>query len=424
MKRGLYSALCAAIIPLALLRLAWRARRQPGYLQHVRERFGRVVSSQGPTLWLHAVSVGETRAAQPLIKALRGRFPEHDILLTHMTPTGRATVAELFGKDTRIRQSYLPYDLPWLMRRFMRRVQPQVGIVMETEVWPNALQAAQRAGTPTLLVNARLSERSARGYARLGQLARSAFSSFHSIGAQAAADAQRLQALGARSVVVTGNMKFDVVVDPTLVARGKALRQWAGTRPVLLAASTREGEEALLLDAFARLAPPEVLLVLVPRHPQRFDEVANLVTRAGLSLARRSAGTQAPLNARVLLGDSMGEMVAYYQMADICLMGGSWLPYGSQNLIEPCAVGRAVVLGPSTFNFADAASKAVAAGAARQCGHVDEGMTQALGLLADTAACALMADAGLRFTQAHRGATERTLALVEAALLASGQANR
>ncbi|MFT4174888.1 MAG: glycosyltransferase N-terminal domain-containing protein, partial [Rhodocyclaceae bacterium] len=179
MKRGLYSALWTAIIPLALLRLAWRARKQPAYLRHIGERFGRVPRSQNPVLWLHAVSVGETRAAQPLIKALRGRFPDHDILLTHMTPTGRATGAELFGKDARIRQSYLPYDLPWLMARFMRRVRPQAGIVMETEVWPNALQAAQRVGTPMLLVNARLSERSARGYARLGPLAREAFGGFH-----------------------------------------------------------------------------------------------------------------------------------------------------------------------------------------------------------------------------------------------------
>ncbi|MFT4174573.1 MAG: glycosyltransferase N-terminal domain-containing protein, partial [Rhodocyclaceae bacterium] len=249
------------------------------------------------------------------------------------------------------------------------------------------------------------------------------FGGFHTVAAQAEADAQRLRALGAREIVVTGNMKFDVDIDTTLLARGDTLRQLAGGRRVLLAASTREGEEALLLDAFARLAPPEVLLVLVPRHPQRFDEVASLVTRAGLSLARRSA-TEQPLDARVLLGDSMGEMVAYYRMADVCLMGGSWLAYGSQNLIEPCAVGRPVLLGPSTFNFADAAAKAVAAGAARQCENVDEGMAQALGLLTDTAACAHMGEAGLRFTQAHRGATARTLALVASAVDASAPASR
>ncbi|MFA9440903.1 lipid IV(A) 3-deoxy-D-manno-octulosonic acid transferase [Uliginosibacterium sp. sgz301328] len=416
MNRLVYSSLWVVGIPFALMRLAWRARKQPDYLRNVSERFGAIARSKRPTLWIHAVSVGETRAAQPLIKALRGRFPDHDILLTHMTPTGRATGAELYGKDEHIRQCYLPYDLPWLVRRFLQRARPAVGIVMETEVWPNLLRAARNAGIPTLLVNARLSERSARGYSRLGQLSRQAFGDFTHIGAQAEADATRLRDCGATAVSVTGNMKFDVETPADVATRGDRFRAWANGRPVLLAASTREGEEDLLLADFARMATNDVLLVLVPRHPQRFDEVASMVERHGLSVSRRSQQGEGAIDTRVWLGDSMGEMAAYYRMADVCLMGGSWLPYGSQNLIEPCAAGVPVVLGPSTFNFADAAAKALAAGAAMQCDNVDAGVEAGLALLENAPRRAQMGEAGARFAAEHRGATARTLALIESAL--------
>ncbi|MGC3962339.1 MAG: lipid IV(A) 3-deoxy-D-manno-octulosonic acid transferase [Rhodocyclaceae bacterium] len=416
MNRLVYSSLWVVGIPFALARLAWRARKQPDYLRNVAERFGTIATSARPTLWVHAVSVGETRAAQPLIKALRARFPEHDILLTHMTPTGRATGAELYGKDARIRQCYLPYDLPWLVRRFLQRTRPVVGIVMETEVWPNLLRAAREASIPTLLVNARLSERSARGYGRLGQLSREAFGDFTRIGAQADADATRLRDCGANAVCVTGNMKFDVEPPADVTSRGDTFRAWADGRPVLLAASTREGEEDLLLAEFARTAPADVLLVLVPRHPQRFDEVAALVERHALTVSRRSQHGNGAISTRVWLGDSMGEMAAYYRMADVCLMGGSWLPYGSQNLIEPCAAGVPVVLGPSTFNFADAAAKALAAGAATQCENVGAGVQAGLELLEDTQRRMQMGQAGARFAAEHRGATARTLALIESTL--------
>ena len=410
MTRALYTLLWWVGMPLVLMRLVWRARRQPEYLQHLAERFGKApLSGIRPCIWLHAVSVGETRAAQPLIKALLERFPDHDLLLTHMTPTGHATGAELFGGEARVRQSYLPYELPWALRRFLQRARPQVGIIMETEIWPNLLAAARTANIPMMLANARLSARSARGYQRLGRLARNAIECFAIIGAQSEADAQRLQSLGARNVVVTGNIKHDVEISAELLERGTKFRASCKHRPVLLAAITREGEEELLLDAFTKHATPEVLLVLVPRHPQRFDEVAQLVERRGLTLARRSQTDSIPDTVRVWLGDSMGEMVAYYRMADVAIMGGSWLPLGGHNLIEACAVGVPVIVGPHTFNFAEAADKAIEAGAALLCQDADAAVVKAIELMNDAATRNVMARAGLHFTTEHRGATLKTL---------------
>ncbi|MDQ8022609.1 MAG: lipid IV(A) 3-deoxy-D-manno-octulosonic acid transferase [Moraxellaceae bacterium] len=409
--RALYTLLWLLALPLVGLRLLWRSRKQPEYLQHVGERFGLGGWSHAdPCIWLHSVSVGETRAAQPLVRALLEHYPGHRILLTHMTPTGRATARELFGKELRVESRYLPYDLPWCVRSFLRSTRPALGIVMETEVWPNLMAATLAENIPTVLVNARLSERSARGYKRIGALARPAFAAFTRILAQSEADAERLRSLGAGDVHVCGNMKFDLRLDEDKLALGDRFKALAGNRPVLLAASTREGEEALLLEAFTRHCRAEVLLVLVPRHPQRFDEVAQLVERNGLTLARRSAGEQ-PIGAgvRVWLGDSMGEMLAYYRMADAALIGGSWLPLGGQNLIEACAVGTPVLIGPHTFNFAEATEGAIAAGAARRCPDVDVALKASQRLLDTPSRKTKMRDAGLAFAAAHRGATRRTI---------------
>ncbi|GAB4063309.1 lipid IV(A) 3-deoxy-D-manno-octulosonic acid transferase [Uliginosibacterium sediminicola] len=412
LSRFAYSLLWALGMPLVLGRLLWRARRQPEYLHQLGERFARIEPTRQPTIWLHAVSVGETRAAEPLVKALLAAYPEHRILLTHMTPTGRATGKSLFGKFERVQQSWLPYDLPWLARRFLRRVQPEAGIIMETEVWPNLMHAAQRLGVPMLLANARLSARSARGYARLGGLSREAFAGFAQIAAQSEADAQRLRAAGGRAVQVCGNIKYEVEIPAGTAETAARFRSWCVQRPVLLAASTRDGEEALLLDAFSQLAPPGVLLVLVPRHPQRFDEVATLAAQRGLVLARRSSAQPIGEQVRVWLGDSMGEMAAYYAMADVALIGGSWLPFGSQNLIEACAAGVPVMIGPSSFNFAEAAELAIAAGAARRCSDPLDGMRVALSVLAQATLRAQMGAAGREFCARHSGATARVLALL------------
>ncbi len=409
--RAAYTALWYLGAPLIALRLAWRARRQPEYLQHLGERVGRYPARAGtaPLIWLHAVSVGETRAAQPLVHALLARFPQHMLLLTQMTPTGRATALELYGNDVRIRVAYLPYDTPGCVARFMRHFRPTLGILMETEVWPNLIAGAGRAKTPIALVNARLSERSARGYTRLGGFARGMFGGLSCVAAQTEADAQRLQALGAKDPIVTGNLKFEIAPSAEMLERGRQFRERCGARPLLLIASSREGEEADLLDAFARHATPDVLLVLVPRHPQRFDAVAELVRARKLPLQRRSEHHAVAPTTRVWLGDSMGEMFAYYAAADIALIGGSWAPLGGQNLIEACAVGTPVLVGPHTFNFAQATEQAIAAGAAQRCADAGAGILAALQLLGDAAARAAMGDAGRGFASAHRGALAKTM---------------
>ncbi|RAS10206.1 lipid IV(A) 3-deoxy-D-manno-octulosonic acid transferase [Cupriavidus alkaliphilus] len=427
MLRLLYSLLWVAVLPLALLRLAWRARKEPGYLQHVGERLGTYggLPQPGPWLWVHAVSVGETRAAQPLVEALLAAHPHHRLLLTHMTPTGRQTGAQLFGKEPRVVQCYLPYDLPWLVRRFMRYFRPQVGMLMETEVWPNLVHGARKAGVPLYLVNARLSPRSYRRTARFGLAAASMYRDFAGVLAQTAGDAERFRALGVPAVQITGNLKFDMQPAPAGVALGGQLRQAFGARAVLAAASTREGEEAMLLDAFSRwesLAPgvPRPALLLIPRHPQRFDEVAAMAARTGFSVERRSSldldRERSPLTADLVLGDSMGEMAMYFAASDLAFIGGSLLPLGGQNLIEACAVGTPVLIGPHTFNFAQATEDAIAAGACLRVDNADVLMRTAASVLADPARLAEMRAHAQTFAGLHRGATVRTLAAVAPAL--------
>lgn len=408
MTRALYALAWLAASPLALARLLWRGRRQRGYRERIGERFGRYeVAAPGPRIWVHAVSVGETRAAVPVIEALRTRHPGHRILLTHMTPTGRATGEELFGD--RVERAWLPYDLGFAARRFLRHYRPEFGVILETELWPRLLEECARQRIPVVLANARLSERSARRYARVPALARWALANLAGIAAQAPEDARRFERLGARpeAVTVTGNVKFDLDVPADIEARGARLRALFGAqRPVWVAGSTREGEEALLLDALAAI-PDEVLLVLVPRHPQRFDEVAALARSKGFEPARRSTATAVGAETRVVVGDTMGEMLAYYAAADVVLMGGSFLEYGSQNLIEACALGRPVIVGRHTYNFEQAAEGAIAAGAGLRVEDAGEALQTALALTRDGPRRAAMGEKGRAFVAAHRGAAAR-----------------
>lgn len=411
--RALYTAVLALATPFALLRLGWRARRQPAYLRHVPERFGCYpAAALDRPIWLHAVSVGETRAAEPLVAALCAQHPGRAVLLTHTTPTGRQTSVDLFGDS--VARCYLPYDLPFAVQRFLRHYRPAIGMLMETELWPNLIAACRGAGIPLVLVNARLSERSARGYERVRTLAAEALAGLAAVGAQSEADAQRLRRLGAREVRVTGNLKFDRMPAPADLDTGAGLRALCGTRPVFLAASTREGEEALILEAM-RDAPADLLTVIVPRHPQRFDAVAQLLERNRIAYQRRSAQQPVLPATRVLLGDSMGEMYAYYAACDVAFVGGSLLPLGGQNLLEACAVGRPVLIGPHTFNFAEATAAAVEAGAAIRVADAGELATALAALLQDAPRRERMADAGRRLVHAHQGATARTLALLEQA---------
>ncbi len=409
MKRAAYNALLHALLPLLPLRLWWRGRREPLYRTDVGQRFGRYgARPDGPVIWLHAVSLGETRAAQPLVRALRERYPDHRLLLTHMTATGRAAARELYP-DALV--AFLPYDYPWAVARFLDHFRPRLGVLMETEIWFNLVRGARARGIPMLLANARLSEKSARGYRRAGALIEEALGALD-VGAQTEGDAARLRALGARSVTVTGNLKFDISPPADVAVRAGSLRSLYGGRPVFLAGSTRDGEEALLLDALAA-RPLDALAVIVPRHPQRFDEVAALIAKRGLACVRRSENRPAPPDCRVMLGDSMGEMSAYYASCDVALIGGSLLEYGAQNLIEAAAVGAPILIGPSSFNFAEATALAIEAGAAARVADAPDAVARAEALLRDAEARARMREAGLRFSAAHTGATRRTMALVE-----------
>lgn len=406
----LYRLLLALALPFIPLRLFLRGLKERGYWRHLPERFGFVPVPAPGAVWIHAVSVGEARAAAPLVeRVLAQGLP---VLVTSMTPAGRATVTQLFGG--RVWQCHLPYDYTWAVRRFLRRTRPGRGIILETELWPNLLREARRAGVPLYLVNARLSAKSARGYRRFAALTRQMLQNFTAVAAQTGADAARLAALGAENVRVAGNLKFDIEPPPSQLELGRHFRELIGKRPVWLAASTRDGEEKRILAAFAEAAPADALLVLVPRHPQRFDTVAALVRGFGLTLARRSEARPLGEAVRVWLGDSLGEMFAYYAAADCALIGGSLLPYGGQNLIEACAVGCPVLIGPHTENFSQATEDALAAGAALRVADAADWVKEATALCADEARRRRMGEAGREFAAAHRGAAERIFQLIAA----------
>ena len=417
MKRWLYSLAWWLALPLVFGRLWWRGRQEPGYRAHWAERLGFPAAppSTRMTLWVHAVSVGETRAAEPLVEALLAAYPDSRILLTHMTPTGRATGKSLFGHHgERLVQSYLPYDTGFMVGRFLRRFQPRVCILMETEVWPNLIAGCASAGVPVALVNARLSERSLKRGRKMGALMTDAAQAITLVAAQTEADAARIRSLGAPQVAVTGSIKFDVVPPQAALEKGAWLRAQFGQRPVFLCASTREGEEALILDAWLRAAdkPAGALLAIVPRHPQRFDEVEKLAVARSLRVERRSRLEAGLGSADVLLGDSMGEMFAYYAACDCAFIGGSLMPLGGQNLIEACALGKPVLVGEHTFNFAQATDEAVADGAALRLPDADALIAAALRLLEDGAARSAMGAHALAFAGRHRGATLRTVELL------------
>ena len=442
----LYSALTWAAQPLLRRKLRRRAVAEPGYGEHIAERFGHYAPSldradrAAPLVWIHAVSLGETRAAAILLTALRQQLPGMRLLLTHGTATGRAEGAKLLQPgDVQVWQ---PWDTRAAVARFLQRFRPAVGLLMETELWPNLVAGCRAHGVPLALVNARLSDTSQRQAQRLAWLARPAYAALAAVWAQTELDAQRLRSLGAPVQAVLGNLKFDLVPDAAPLAQGRAWRTHSA-RPVVLFASSREGEEALWLENALDLASKQPLdhtgraleaiksgvnqrqdvqWLIVPRHPQRFDEVAQLLEGAGLSVSRRSQWTglaAAPALADVWLGDSLGEMALYYGLADVALLGGSFAPLGGQNLIEAAACACPVVLGPHTFNFAEAAELACAAGAAQRATDMAQGAALACALAQDGAALAAAQQRAAQFAQAHRGAAQAT-AVAVAGLLGRG----
>ena len=413
MPRFLYTALLYLALPFMPLKLLWRGIKQPAYYQHWGERFGFYKTPVvKPLIWLHCVSVGETRAAAPLITALLNAYPKHHILLTHTTPTGRDASEQLFGN--RVQRVYLPYDVPFAVNRFLNHFKPAIGLLMETELWFNLMASCRTKKIPLLLINARLSEKSAKGYAKLGRLVRDGLNSLSAIAAQTEADAARLQSLGARDVSVSGNLKFDVKPPADSIEKGLQLRQFlsasGNVRTVFLAASTRDGEEALILQAVKEV---DILTVIVPRHPQRFNEVEALLKSQQIQYIRRSWIVE-PIDStiKVVLGDSMGELFTYYAACDFTFIGGSLLKFGGQNLIEAASMGKPILIGKYTYNFADASKSAIKIGAAIQVKTVDDLREKIQYLQHNVAKREKMQAAALRYSQASTGASQRVLQLI------------
>jgi 3-deoxy-D-manno-octulosonic-acid transferase len=423
LARLLYSLLLYLLLPAVLLRLCWRARRAPDYARRWGERFGWVAPLSGPVIWVHSVSVGETLAAAPLIRHLLARHPRATLLVTTTTPTGSQRVHALFG--TSVAHCYAPYDFPDAVARFLRRVRPTLLVVMETELWPNLLHACAARGIPVVLANARLSTRSARGYRRVRWLTAPMLRALTAVAAQTPPDGERFLALGLApaKLQVTGNLKFDLELTPALRAQAAALqRSWAGplNRPVWLAASTHAGEDALILAAHAGIlrALPMALLVLVPRHPERFATVAAASRRAGFRTAQRSATRASPddlipADQQILLGDTMGELPVFCGAADVVFVGGSLVPVGGHNLIEPAAWGRPVLAGPHLFNFAEAAALLQAEGGLRICGDGAELESAVIELLTEPDYREQVGARARAVAEANRGALARLTLVIE-----------
>jgi 3-deoxy-D-manno-octulosonic-acid transferase len=417
MMRVLYSLLIYCAVPFAFAGVLWRGLRDRGYWQGLSERFGggrRLTASKtAAALWLHAVSLGEVSAAAPLVRALRARYPEFALVLTTATPTGRARARALFGDAVDVR--FLPYDTPGAVARFMDRIQPRLAVIMETELWPNLFRQCERRGVPLVLASARLSARSVARYRHLGGLARGIFSATSLIAAQTEVDAERFVTIGAprAKTFVAGNIKFDLEIDAGVIEAGRALRTFFGsTRPVWIAGSTHAGEELEVLAAHAEL-PPEVLLLLVPRHPDRFEAVAQLLSHSGLKFARRSGGAAPNGEVRVVLVDSVGELAALYAAADAAFVGGSLVPIGGHNLLEPAALGVPVLTGPFTANGKEIAQMLLTRGAAVQVADARELGAALRRLLADPAERQRMGDIGRQIVESNRGSVARLLGLIE-----------
>ena len=416
MNRTLYTALFYLGLPLVAIRLWLRARKAPAYAKRIGERFTLGMPTLQPGgIWVHAVSVGESIAAAPMIRALLERYPALPITVTCMTPTGSERIQALFANESRIQHCYLPYDLPCAAARFLDRVQPKLAVIMETELWPNHIHQCAKRGIPVALANGRLSQRSAKGYGRFSKLTAPMLAEMSLLAVQTEAEAQRFRDLGARSetVEVTGSIKFDLTIDPQLSQRAADLRsQWqAQDRPVWIAASTHEGEDEVVLDAHRRLLAnhPDALLILVPRHPERFNSVFDLCQREGFATVRRSTGANVDAQTRVLLGDTMGELLFLYALADSAFVGGSLVPNGGHNLLEPAALAKPVLSGPHLFNFLDIAAQLREAGALAEVDDAEGLAVEVQRLFELPRDAQRMAEAGLAVMRRNQGALQRLL---------------
>ncbi len=425
MARLLYTLLIYLCLPLILLRLLWRGSRAPAYRRRWGERFGFVerLADAQPVIWVHSVSVGETIAAAPMIRRLQKKYPDATLLVTTMTPTGSAQVKKIFG--SRVEHCYAPYDMPDAIARFLSRTHPDLLVIMETELWPNLIHACHQRAIPAVLANARLSAKSAAGYAKVGRLSRPMLRELTAIAAQTKADGERFIQLGVSNTAleVTGNIKFDLQLDAALREKAALLKkQWQGSspRPVFLAASTHRGEDEIVLDAYSQVLEqrPDLLLVLVPRHPERFDEVAALCRERDYCLQRRSEtgpgdSRQLESSVQILLGDTMGELLSFCGASDFTFVGGSLVDVGGHNLIEPAAWGVPVLSGPHLFNFTEVGRLLTEAGGLAICATATELAEQVIALLVDTDLQQQMSSAALAVTEANRGALDRLTKLLE-----------
>jgi len=414
LPRYWYNLLLHLALPLVLLRLLWRTLRAPAYSKRIAERFALGLPKlKTGGIWLHAVSLGESIAAAPLVEALLKRYPDLPICLTCMTPTGSARISALFGQ--RVQHCYLPYDLPWAARRFVRRLRPKLAILMETELWPNHIHQCARLGIPVVLANGRLSERSAKGYARLGGLTRSMLAELSWLAVQTPVEAQRFCALGAspERVAVTGSIKFDITPPAEISERAQALRKhWqAENRPLWIAASTHAGEDEILLAAHQKLLQLKLdaLLILVPRHPERFTSIHQLIKKQALAVKRRSTGETVEEATQVLLGDTLGELLLLYALADLAFVGGSLVAHGGHNLLEPAALGKPLLSGPHCFNFADIAAQLKQAGALQTVTDADQLTAALTNLWNNPAQAKAMQQAAQSVVKANQGALGRLL---------------
>lgn len=413
--RIVYSILLYLLMPLVCLRLLWRGRRAPAYWQRWGERFAFTLPNIAPHgIWIHAVSVGEFQAAQPLIKALLTQYPELPILITTTTPTGSARVQATFAGQ--VSHVYLPYDLPIAMQRFVKAVQPRLLILMETELWVNLLHVCQQHEIPVILANARLSARSAAGYQRVVKLIRPALQSLHCIAVQTEEEAARFQQLGAAAEIlkVIGSIKFDLELSPTLPQQGLVLRQHFGERVVWIAASTHADEDEIILAAFQQIRAkvPHLLLILVPRHPERFNAVATLCKQVDLKFKRRSFGEIANSETAIYLGDTMGELMLLFAASDIAFMGGSLVPTGGHNLLEPAALGLPVIFGEHIFNFKEISQRLLSEHAAIKVHDMQELTVQVLNYAQQPELRQATGARGKAFVEKNRGALQRLLNLI------------
>lgn len=416
--RSLYTTLFFVAMPLIIARLIWRGFSMYSYWYRWAERFGKspVTSYNASIIWIHAVSVGEVEACRPLVKQLRTEYPKHQLLITTMTPTGSERVKLLF-EDT-VLHCYLPYDLPFAIHRFLNRTKPQFGIIMETEIWPNLLLCCQQRDIPLVLANARLSERSAKAYARFPELTRTVLQSLPLIATQSQDDRKRFQQLGAdiKTVHAIGNLKYEISLPASLTDQADVMRHiWDSNRPVWIAASTHEGEEEMVINASrqVRIERPDLLLIIVPRHPQRFDRVAALASKAGFKTLRRSEQQPCPIDVQILIVDTMGELPLFYAASDVAFVGGSLVPHGGHNVLEPAALGRAIITGPHYFNFNEITTDFLAAEAAIKVNDT-QGLAEAtITLLQNPQQRAAMGDAALKLIAGSQSASTHLINLIK-----------